>query len=418
MSGEQTEANMDSLATTITTPSSSRIGLELSAGVPVIVSSQLLSITSPPTLTPSLSLNTAEIVTSNVSNPSSSPSEYSLITTKANTSDPLTEPVPDLTPFPDLNLKIATLLAGLKNPSIRSTEELQSALVEADATLSAWKTELLNIDDDDRRERELKPAADMNIRPRSPITAQEQKDSFWEDRNQQKRLGVGIKGMELRVVGRLQPFLAEEAGPSKTPSRPSGPLPAAALEEDCLPLNLTTNMPHPADSLTPTGGRGQRAHKPRKFFGETSSASRDKKRGPHKFELDQTEKRTTTVGQLLPKQGALRAEPNNGVVGKRKRKQEAGNEEEAEEKAAVKRSRKIKTRVRSATPNPLQQPPRTKLKLDLKPQESAPASRANPVAFNAARTTHSASGVATAAAVAENAVVSEAASTEPSKFPA
>lgn len=37
-----------------------------------------------------------------------------------------------------------------------------------------WNTELLNIEDTERRERELKPAAHIEIRPRSPITAREE----------------------------------------------------------------------------------------------------------------------------------------------------------------------------------------------------------------------------------------------------
>lgn len=405
MSGEKTEAIMASLATTTTTPSSSAMGVEIFAGILASTSSKLLSNTSSPPLTP---LNTAEAFIS------SPPSKYSPIAADVTTSDPGATSLPDLTPFPDLNFKILTILARLKNPSLRSTEELQSALAEADAILSAWKSELLSIDEDKWRERKLKPAAHIGIRPRNPITVREGKDGFWKDCNQQKRSGAGIRGMGLRAAERLKPFLAAEVGPSRAASPPSEPIPSLALEEALLPLNLTIDMPHQVGSLTPTGGRGQRAHKPRKFFGETSLASRDRKRGPHEGENDQTGKRTRPVGQPPPKQGATRTEPKNCVAEKRKR--DDRNEEEEEEKPAAEPSKKKRTRLRSATHSPSQQQPRKKLILVLKTREPAPASRANPVPFNTERpprTTHSTSRAATSA-VAKKAV-SEAASITPSK---
>lgn len=405
MPGEKTEAVMASLATTTTAPSSSAMGVEIFASILASTPSKLLSITSPPPLAP---LNTAEAIIS------SPPPKYSPITAEANISNPATIPRTDLTPFPDLNLKILALLARLKNPSLRSTEELQSALAEADATLSAWKTELLSIDEDKRRERELKPAAHIGIRPRNPITIREKKESFGKDCDQQTRLGAGIGCMGLRAAQRLKPFLAAEVGPSRAPSRPSEPIPAVALEEARPTLNLTIDMPHQAGSLTPTGGRGQRAHKPRKFFGERSPASRDRKQGPHEGEKDQTGKRTRPVGRPPPKQLATRTEQKNCVAEKRKR--EDRDEEEKEGTPAAEPSKKIRTRLRSATHPPSQQQPRKKFILVLKTRETAPAPRANPVPFNterSPRTTHSTSRAATPA-VAKKAV-SEAASIAPSK---
>lgn len=406
MSGEETEAVMTSLAATTTTPSSSAMGVEIFAGILASTSSKRLSVTPPPPLTPP---NTAEAFIS------SPPSKYSPITAEASTSDPATRSLPDLTPFPDLNFKILTLLARLKNPSLRSTKELQSALAEAGVILSAWKSELLSIEEDKRLERELKPTAHIGIRSRNPTTVREEKDSFWKDCNQQRRLGAGIGGMRLRAAKRLKPFPAAEVEPSRAPSRPSEPIPSLALEEAFLPLNLTVDMPHQADSLTPTGGRGQRAHKPRKFFGETSQASRDRKRGPHEGENDQTGTRTRPVGQQPPKQGATRTEPKSCVAEKRKRNDR--NEEEDEENLAAEPSKKIRTRLRSATHTPSQQQPRKKLILVLKTREPEPASRANPVTFNTERpprTTQSMPRAATSA-VAKKAV-SETESITPSKF--
>lgn len=372
---EKTDASMASLATPIKTPSSSAIGIELFTGTLARTSSKHLSITSPPPLTPL---------------------KYSPVSAEANSSDPATIPLPDLTTFPDLNLKILTLLARLKNPSLRSTEELQSALAEADAILSDWKSELLSIDEDQSRERELKPAAHIEIRPRNPITVRKEKDSFWKDYNQQKRLGAGIGGVGLRAAKRLMSYLAAEGGPPRAPSRPSEPIPAVAREGARLPINLTIGMPPQADSLTPNSGRGRRAHKPRKFFGETSPASRDRRRGPHDGEKDQTGRRMRPVGQPPPTQaGATRTEPKNFVAEKRKR--DVRNEEEEEEKPAAEPSKKIRTRVRSATHTPSQQQPGKKLIIVLKTREPPSTSRANPVPFNTERTpstTHSRSRAA------------------------
>lgn len=144
-----------------------------------------------------------------------------------------------------------------------------------------WKAELLDIDGDKSREIEFKPTTHIGVRPRNLFTVGEEKNGFWESCNQQKGLGARIGDIGLRLAGRLEPFLAAEAGPSRAPLRPSGPVPAVTLEEGRIPLNLTIGKVHQADSLTPTGGRGQRAHKPRKYFGETSPASRNRKWSPH-----------------------------------------------------------------------------------------------------------------------------------------
>ena len=245
MSGEKTEANVASLATTTTTPSSFAMGVELSARILSTTSSKLLSITSPLPLTPSLS--TAEALTSSASNASSPKHKYSPITTEANNSGPVTASLPHPTPFRDLNLRTATLLTRLKNPSHLSTEELQSAIVEADTTLSTWNTELLDIEDTKRRERGLKPAAHIEVRPRSLITVREEKDSVSEDWNEQRRLRAGIEDMELRAAGRLELFLAAGARPSRAPSRLSGPVPAVSLEGARLPLSPTIGMRYQAD---------------------------------------------------------------------------------------------------------------------------------------------------------------------------
>lgn len=402
---------MTSLASHITTPSSSAMGVEPFAGIPARTSSKSPSITAPPPPTP---LNTAESFIS------SSPLEYSPISAEANTSNPATTSLPDLTTFPDLNLKILILLARLKNPSLRSTEELQSAVADANTILSAWKSELLNIEKDQRRERELKPAAHREMRSRNPITVREERNTVRKDCNQQKRLGAGIWG---NTAPRLKPSLAAEVGVSRAPSRTSEPIPAVALREAHPPLNRTIGMPHHADSLTPRSGRGQRAHKPRKFFGETSPASRNRRRGQPEEQDNQAGKRTRSVEQPSPKQEATRTVPKNCVAEKRKRDERnedegevEGEEEEEEENPAAESSKKIGTRVRSATHTPSQQQPRKKLILVLKTREAEPAFRANPVPFNVQetpRTTHSASRTATPA-IAKKAV-SEAASVTPSK---
>lgn len=401
MSGEKTDANMDSLATLITTPSSSVMGVETFAGIPARTSFKTLPITAPPPPTP---LNTDEAFKF------SSPIEYSPISTEANTSDPAAKSLPALTTFPDLYLKILILLARLKNPSRRSTEELQSALAEADTVLSAWKSELLNIEEDQRREGEIKPAARMEIRPRKPITVRKGKDSIWKDFNKQKSSGAGIRGS---AAERLKRPLAAEVGASRASSRTSEPITAVAPGEAHPPLNRTIGMPHHADSLTPRSGRGQRAHKPRKFFGETSPASRYRRQGSHEGQKDQAGKRTRPVGQPSPKQEATRPEPKNCVAKKRKRDDQ--NEEE-EETPAAEPSKKIGARDRSATQTPSQQQPKKKLILVLKTRETSTPSRANPLLSNAERTprtTHSTS-IAATPAVAEKAV-SEAAFTTPSK---
>lgn len=403
MSGEKTDANMDSLATLITTPSSSVMGVETLAGIPARTSSKTLPITAPPPPTP---LNTDEAFIF------SPPIEYSPISVEANTSDPAAKSLPALTTFPDLNLKILILLARLKNPSRRSTEELQSALAEADTILSAWKSELLNIEEDQRREGEIKPAARMEIRPRNPITVSKGKDSIWKDFNQQKSFVAGIGGS---AAERLKRPLAAEVGASRASSRTSEPVTAVAPGEAHPPLNRTIGMPHHADSLTPRSGRGQRAQKPRKFFGETSPASRYRRQGPHEGQNDQAGKRTRLVGHSSPKQEATRTEPKNYVAKKRKR-DDQNEEEEEEENAAAEPSKKIGARDRSATQTPSQQQPKKKLILVLKTRETATPSRANPFSSNAERTprtTHSTSRAATPA-VAKKAV-SEAAFTTPSK---
>lgn len=407
MPGENTEASMASLATPITTPSSSTMGVELFAGILARSTPNNLSITSPPLPTP---LNTAEAFIS------SPPSKCSPISAEANTSDPASTSLPDLTAFPDLNFKILTLLARLKNPSSRSTEELQSALAEAAAILSDWKSELLSIDEDQSRERELKHAAHIEIRPRNPSTVRKEKDSFWRDSNQQKRLGAAIGGVGLRAAERLKPFLSGEGGPSRAPSRQSEHMPAVALEGARLSLNLTVDMPPQADSLTPTSGRGQRAHKPRKFFGETSPASRDRRRGPREGEKDQTGKGMKPVGQPPLMQGATRTKPNNCVAEKRKRDDRNEKEEDEEDEAVAEPSKKISNRVRSATHTPSQQQPSKKLILVLKTREPAPTSRTNPLPFNTERpprTTHPTPRAATPA-IAKKAVC-ESASITPSK---
>lgn len=225
--------------------------------------------------------------------------------------------------------------------------------------------------------------------------------------------------MGLRAAKRLRPYLAAEGGPPRAPSRPSEPIPAVAREGARLPINLTVGMPPQADSLTPNSGRGQRAHKPRKFFGETSPASRDRRRGPHDGEKDQTGRRMRPVGQPPPTQaGATRTEPKNFVAEKRKRddRNEEEEEEEEVEKPAAEPSKKIRTRVRSATHTPSPQQPRKKLILVLKTREPASTSRANPVPFNTERTprtTHSKSRAAKPAIAKK--VVGESASITPSK---
>lgn len=244
------------------------------------------------------------------------------------------------------------------------------------------------------------------------MTVRKEKDGFWKDCNQQKRLGAGIGGVGLRAAERLKPFLAAEGGPSIAPSRSSEPIPAVALEG----ASITVDIHHQADSLTPTSGRGQRAHKPRKFFGETSPASRDRRRGPHEGEKDQTGKRMRPVEQPTPMQGATRTEPKDCVAEKRKRDDRNEEEEDDEDEPAAKPSKKIRTRVRSATHTPSQQQPSKKLILFLKTRGAAPNSRPNPVTFNTERTphtTHSTSRAATPA-IAKKAVC-ESASITPSK---
>lgn len=406
MPGENTEASMASLATPATTPSSSPMGVELFTGILARSSPNNLSITSPPSHT---SLNAAEAFIS------SPPSKCSPISAEANTADPAPTSLPDLTTFPDLDFKILTLLARLKNPSSRSTKELQSAIAESDAILSDWKSELLSIDEDQSRERQLKPTAHIEIRPRNLSTVRKGKDSFWKDSNQQKRLGAAIGGVGLRAEETLKPFVAAEAGPSRAPSRQSDHMPAVALEGARLTPNLTVDMPHQADSLTPTSGRGQRARKTRKFFGETSPASRDRRQGPREGGRDQTGKGMKPVGQPPPMQGAIRTKPNNCVAEKRKPDDRNENEDEA----AAEPSKKIRTRVRSATHNPSQQEPSKKLILVLKTREPAPTSDKNSLPFNterSPRTTHSTSRAATPA-IAKKAVYESASSTPSRSYP-
>lgn len=95
-----------------------------------------------------------------------------------------------------------------------------------------------------------------------------EKDSVSEDWNEQRILRAGIEGMELRAAGRSELFLSSriKAIKSTLPSRPSGPVPAVSLEGARLFLGLKIGMRQQADSLTPTGGRGQRSHKPRKIL--------------------------------------------------------------------------------------------------------------------------------------------------------
>lgn len=346
---------------------------------------QPLSTTSPPPVTSSL--HPAEASDSNFSNCFSPTSKFMRNTTEANTSDPTTASPPPLTPFPDLNLQTAALLARLKNPSLLSTEELQSATADAIAALSAWKSEWLNIDDTNRRERGIKPAAHTEIRPRSPNTVREEKNCFWEDWNEQKRLRAGIGDRGLHVAGRVEPFPAAEAGPSRAPVEVEAEGEGVTITRSSQ--TLTQGQANPS-----TCRRGQRAHKPRKLFGETSPVSRDQERGPHEGGKEKVEQRTPALAQPLPKQEATRAKPNTGLAGKRKH--EDTNEEE-EEKLAAELSRQRRTRVSSTTPAPLQQP-RIKLKLILKPPKPARASRANPIALNNEQppsTTHSMSRAAT-----------------------
>lgn len=156
MSGEKTGANME---ITTTKPTSSTPEAEASAHLLATNSSQPLVTTSFPT--PTTSLGTAE----------------------ASTSDPTTASPPDFTPFPDLNLQTATLLARLKNPSLLSTEELLSATAAASAALSAWEAELLTINATKKRERRRKPAPHEGTRPTKPNTSRKEKKSVWKDWN-------------------------------------------------------------------------------------------------------------------------------------------------------------------------------------------------------------------------------------------
>lgn len=366
---EKTETNMGSSAATTITSSSSAIGVQDSASILASTSFQPLSNPSPPTITPSL--NPEERYGSKSSHSSFPPSQSSPKTAEVITSNPATTSPPQLTPFPDLNLQTATLLARLKNPSLLSNEELQSATAEAVAALSAWKSEWLNIDDTKRRGRGLKPAAHLGIRPRSPNTLREEKNRFWENWNEQERLGMGVWDVGFRAVGRVELSLAAEAGPSRASAE------AEAEEGKTVTMRSPQNLMQ--EQIDPsTGGRGQRAHKRRQFSGETSLATRFQRRGPYEGAREISERRALAIAQPLPKQEATMAKPNTGLAGKRKRED---RNKKGEEKLAAEPSRQKKTRVSSAAPAPSQQP-RVKLRLILNSPKPAPDYPTNLRAIN------------------------------------
>lgn len=364
MSGEKTETNMASLAATNIKSSTSAMGVEISAGILASTSFQPPPTTSALPVTPSLNpLETSNSSSSTSSFPSRQLSPYPV---EVSNSDP------QLTPFPDLNLQTATLLARLKDPSSLSTEELQSATTEAMAALSAWKSEWLNIEDTKRQERGLKPAAHIGITPRRPNTVREEDNRFWEGWNEPKRLGVGVSDMELRAVERVVGFPAAEAGPSRAPVK-------AEAEEEKTTITPSSQTPPTQDQADPsTSGRGQRARKPRKFFGETSTASRDQKRVPREGKKNKVEQRTPAKAQSLPKQEASRAKPNASLAGKGKREDP---KEEGEIKSAAESSRQKKIRVSSATLARSQESS-IKAKFILNPPKPAPTSCAKSVTFN------------------------------------
>ena len=176
--------------------------------------------------------------------------------------------------------------------------------------------------------------------------------------------------MGLRAMGRVESSLAAEAGPSRAP--------AEAEAEEGETITMRTPQKPMQDQIGPSfGGRGQRAHKPRQFFGETSLATRFQRRGPHEAARKNAEQRALAIAQPLPKQEPTMAKPNSGLAGKRKRED---RNMEGEEKLAAEPSRQKKTRVSSAAPAPLQQP-RVKLRLILNSPKPAPGYPTNLRAF-------------------------------------
>lgn len=399
MPGEKTETNIATLAPTNTTASTSRRRVETSASILVITSPQPPLTTPPPPIT-----------TSHTPAQASESSSYNFFTplrkevspsiAEVSTSDAAVTSPPQLTHFPDLNLQTATLLAQLKNPSLLSTEELQAAIAEAKAALSAWESEWLDIDDDIRQDRGLKPAARMGIRPKSLNPTRSEGNRFFEGLNEQKTSGAGVRDAGLRTAGRA--FPAADVEPSSVSVEAEAEIGITTI----TPLSQTPmqDQAHPLNC-----GRGQRARKPRKFFGETSPASSDQKRGSHEREKGKFE-RQTPIAQSLPKQQATEAKPNTSLARKRKR------EDLTEEgQLAAESSRQMSSL--SAIPTQSQQP-KIKAKLILNPPKLAPAPHARPVASCTEPISHTTRSMSRAAIpVGAEDIISQAASTSTSAAP-
>ncbi len=177
------------------------------------------------------------------------------------------EPSPtEAGPFPELVAQKLALIARLQNPHTLSTAELLFATEDAYEVLNLWREEWLLIGDT-KRLPEGEDLLEHKCRAPSPKQAAEKPEEFWGSLRETRTLGT--------KAGVLVGMSAKKSGPPVTTGRDDSP--AATINQPNPPphsINMPSNLQITMHGLgNPSAeGRGQRARKATKFFGEDQAA--------------------------------------------------------------------------------------------------------------------------------------------------